>query len=156
MGDPVEYNPVTPYQPQQGIIPGMLTNDSSWLGNSSQSESNFFNNYASPQQPAGSDGYGPSGPPDTTKKNPSAWWKDSENLSTVFQGLSALTSAYLGFQQLKQAKEGFKFQKDAFNKNFANSVSTYNTSLEDRIRGRTSEHTGKEGEVQQYLAAHKL
>lgn len=84
------------------------------------------------------------------------WLGDSRNLSSVFQGISALTDAYLGFAQLRQAKEGLKLQKQAFEANLRNSTQAYNTSLEDRIRGRTSNYEGKENDVQAYLAAHRL
>lgn len=82
------------------------------------------------------------------------WLQDGNNLGTVVQGLGALTNAYLGFKQLSMAKDNLRFQKDAFAKNFANSQQTYNTSLEDRIRGRSS--NPNEADVQAYLAKHKL
>jgi hypothetical protein len=84
------------------------------------------------------------------------WLSNGNNLGTVVQGIGALTSAYLGYQQLKQAKAALGFQKEAFAKNFGNQVATYNTSLEDRIRGRTSDYAGKEQDVQAYLARHSL
>ena len=84
------------------------------------------------------------------------WLSNSQNLGTMFQGLSALTGAYLGFQQLKQAKEGLKLQTRAFEANLANSTQSYNTGLEDRIRGRTSNYEGKENDVNAYLAKNSL
>lgn len=84
------------------------------------------------------------------------WLSNGNNLGTVVQGIGALTNAYLGFRQLSMAKDQLNFQKSSWAKNFANSVSTYNTSLEDRIRGRTSDYAGKENDVQSYLAKHKL
>lgn len=84
------------------------------------------------------------------------WLGNGDNLGTVVQGLGSLTQAYLGFKQLGMAKDQLKHQKDSFNKNFANSQKTYNTSLEDRINGRTSSYDGKESDVKSYLAKHKL
>ena len=84
------------------------------------------------------------------------WFSNGQNLGAVFQGISALTNAYLGFQQLKQAKAGLNFQKDAFKTNLRNSTQTYNTALEDRIRGRTSDYAGKEQDVQSYLSKNSL
>ena len=78
------------------------------------------------------------------------------SVGTMVQGAGALMNAYLGFKNYKLAKEQLGFQKDAFNANLNNSIQTYNTSLEDRIRGRTAAHEGKEGEVQAYLAKHSL
>lgn len=84
------------------------------------------------------------------------WLGDGNNLNTVFQGFQSLTNAYLGYQALKQAKASLAFQKDAFNRNFNNSVKTYNNSLEDRIRGRQSSREASEGDIQSYLSTHRL
>lgn len=84
------------------------------------------------------------------------WLSNGQNLGTVIQGFGTLANAYLGFQQLKNAKANLAFQKDAFNTNLINSTQNYNTSLEDRIRGRTSAYEGKEADVQAYLAKHSL
>lgn len=84
------------------------------------------------------------------------WIGQSNNLNALVNGIGALTSAYLGFQQLKQAKETLGLQKDAFNANLNNSIKTYNTSLEDRIRGRNSSREQTEGDIQSYLSKHSL
>lgn len=84
------------------------------------------------------------------------WLGKDGNLATVFGGIQALGGAYLGFQQLRQAKEALNFQKKAYSTNLANSTKSYNTSLEDRINGRTADYAGKDADVQAYLAAHQL
>ena len=84
------------------------------------------------------------------------WLSNGQNLGTVIQGFGTLANAYMGFQQLKNAKANLAFQKDAYNTNLINSTQNYNTSLEDRIRGRTSAYEGKEADVQAYLAKHSL
>lgn len=84
------------------------------------------------------------------------WFSNGQNLGAVFQGISALTNAYLGFQQLGVAKDSLRFQKDAFQTNLRNSTQSYNTQLEDRIRGRTSDYAGKEADVQAYLDKNRL
>lgn len=84
------------------------------------------------------------------------WLSNGNNLQTVVSGISALGQAWLGFQQLNQAKDALNFQKKAFNINLTNQTKDYNTSLEDRIRGRTADYAGKEADVQKYLAAHSL
>ena len=84
------------------------------------------------------------------------WLGNGQNLSAVMQGIGALTSAWLGYQNLRVAKDQLSFQKDAWSKNYANSTKSYNTSLEDRIRGRTADYAGKENDVQAYLDKHKL
>lgn len=84
------------------------------------------------------------------------WLGNGQNLNAVMQGIGALTSAWLGYQNLRVAKDQLSFQKDAFAKNYGSQVKSYNTSLEDRIRGRTADYTGKEADVQAYLSKHKL
>lgn len=84
------------------------------------------------------------------------WASNGQNLGGLLQGIGALGSAYMGFQQLKAAKEGLDFQKEAFQANLGNSTQAYNTSLEDRIRGRTADYAGKEADVQSYLGEHSL
>ena len=84
------------------------------------------------------------------------WLSNGENLAALVQGLNALSNAWLGRQNLKIARDQLNFQKDAFNKNFANQVRSYNTSLEDRIRGRTADYAGKEADIQAYLDKHRL
>ena len=84
------------------------------------------------------------------------WISDGQNLGAVIQGFGTMAQAYLGWQAMKQAKQQLNFQKEAFNANLNNSISSYNTSLEDKIRGRTSNYEGKEADVQAYLAKHSL
>lgn len=110
-------------------------------------------NYGQPSY-SGIAGFGAQ--PNASGSGGGSWFGRDGNLSTVFQGIQALGGAYLGFQQLKQAKDALKFQKQAYNTNLTNSVQTYNTSLEDRINGRTADYAGKQGDVQTYLAAHSL
>lgn len=85
-----------------------------------------------------------------------SWLSNGNNAGTLVQGLGTLTNAYLGYQQLKQAKQAFGLQKEMANANLVNSIASYNTSLEDRIRGRTADYGGKENDVQSYLAKHSL
>lgn len=79
-----------------------------------------------------------------------------QSIGSVMQGVGSLGSLYTGLQQLGLARDAYKLQKDAYNTNLTNSVSEYNTNLEDKIRGRTSDYSGKEADVQNYLSNHKL
>lgn len=79
-----------------------------------------------------------------------------QGIGTIMQGVGSLGSLYTGLQQLGLARDSYNLQKDAYNTNLANSVSEYNTNLEDKIRGRTSDYSGKEADVQSYLSSHKL
>lgn len=96
------------------------------------------------------------GQPGVSGDGLTGWLGNGQNLGTLVNGLSALSSAWLGYNQLKLAKDQFGFQKEAFQKNFANQTKNYNTSLEDRIRGRTADYAGKESDVQAYLNKHRL
>lgn len=52
------------------------------------------------------------------------------------QGLGTLTGLYTGLKSLGMAKDQFNFQKEIANTNLNNSMSTFNNSLEDRLRTR--------------------
>lgn len=84
------------------------------------------------------------------------WFGRDGNMQTVFGGIQALGGAYLGIQAMKQAKDQLNFQKQAYKTNLVNSTKTYNTSLEDRINGRTADYAGKQADVSAYLSTHKL
>ena len=84
------------------------------------------------------------------------WLSDGRNLGTAIQGFGTLAQAYIGFKQLKAAKDQLNFQKGAFAQNMTNQTQSYNTALEDKIRGRTSNYEGKENDVSSYLAKHSL
>ena len=123
-----------------------------------------FGNWFTPQTEQGLSPFTPGGASQALPMAPAAaesggllgWLGNYQNLGTAVQGLGTLAQAYLGYQGLKQAKEALGLQKEAFNANLNNSIQTYNTSLEDRIRGRTSDYTGKEADVAAYLAKHSL
>lgn len=84
------------------------------------------------------------------------WLGQEGNLGAAVGGINALTSAWMGYKNYQNAKNSLNFQKEAFRKNFANQTQSYNTSLEDRIRGRSSDYNGKEADVQSYLSRHRL
>lgn len=58
------------------------------------------------------------------------------SLQLGLQGLSALSGLYFGNKALGMAEDQFAFQKEMANKNLNNSVTAYNTGLEDRLRSR--------------------
>lgn len=105
---------------------------------------------------AGGNGNWWSGQPGVAGDGVKGWLGNGQNLAAVFQGIGSLTQAYLGFKHLAMAKDAFKLQKEAYRTNLRNSTQTYNTSLEDRIRGRTSNYEGKEEDVNSYLNKNRL
>ena len=88
--------------------------------------------------------------------DPSTGFQSMGIVSPTLQGLGSLFQAWNGMQTLGLAKDQLNFQRNAFNTNLANQRQTYNTALEDRIRGRTSDYAGKEQDVQSYLDKNRL
>ncbi|WQY99715.1 hypothetical protein [Klebsiella phage MY01] len=88
--------------------------------------------------------------------NPETGFQSSGIVSPLAQGLGALFQGWTGMQQLGLARDQLNFQKNAFNTNLRNQSQAYNTALEDRIRGRTSNYEGKEQDVQNYLNQNRL
>lgn len=76
--------------------------------------------------------------------------------NTVLGGVQALGNAWLGFQQLKLGKENLAFQKDAFNKNYANQVRTTNTALLDRQKARYAANPDAYQKPDDYLSQNKV
>lgn len=77
-------------------------------------------------------------------------------ISSGIQGLGSLYGIYNGMKSMSLAKDNFNFQKTAYQTNLRNSTQSYNTALEDRIRGRTSDYAGKEADVAAYLSKNSL
>lgn len=80
--------------------------------------------------------------------------QNGQMLNTVFSGAGSLFGAWNGMRNYGLAKDNFNLQKKAFETNLRNSTKTYNTALEDRIRGRSSEQS--EADIQAYLAKNRL
>ena len=62
-------------------------------------------------------------------------------MQTVSQGLGAFSSLaqiYAGFKAMKLAKDQFKFQKEAWNKNYQAGVKDYENTLKDRWAARSA------------------
>ena len=84
------------------------------------------------------------------------WLGNGDNLNAAVGGIQALTGAYLGFQNLRLAKDNLRFQKDAWQKNYANQAQSYNTALEGRYRARFSARETDEAKIQEYLNRNRL
>lgn len=61
-----------------------------------------------------------------------------QKLSAGMSMAGDLANLWLGYQQNRLARDNFNFQKGVMNTNLANQIASYNTALEDRIRGRYS------------------
>ena len=67
---------------------------------------------------------------------PSKWSTGASTFGSVAQGLSGLASIYLGYQNMKQQKEAFKFNKEVTNTNLNNSITDYNRRLGETLTNR--------------------
>lgn len=72
------------------------------------------------------------------------------------QSIAGIGQMWTGMQNYKLAKDQFNFSKQAYQQNLANQIKSYNTQMEDRLRGRTSDYEGKEEDVQRELDKRKL
>lgn len=78
-------------------------------------------------------------------------------LRTGFQGLSTLGNLWGAFQGNKLARKQFSLASDAYNTNLTNQIKTYNTSLEERIKGRhPTNDVAAQAKADAYIAANKL
>lgn len=84
----------------------------------------------------------------------SSWFsKNKDLISGTFGALQSIGSTVLGYKNYGLAKDQFNFQKEAFNKNYANQVITTNNDLyEQARRRRLADPTAETPE--QYLAKH--
>lgn len=80
---------------------------------------------------------------------PTAW--------TALQGLSTVGNLWGAFQGNKLARKQLSLATDAYNTNLTNQIKSYNTQLEDRIRGRHSPTNAiGQAEADRQIAANKL
>lgn len=82
---------------------------------------------------------------------------NTPTLQTGFQGLATLGNLWGAFQGNKLARKQLALSTDAYNTNLTNSIKSYNTQLEDRIRGRHSPTNAiGQAEATKQIEANKL
>lgn len=82
---------------------------------------------------------------------------NTDTLNTGFKGLATLGNLWGAFQGNKLARKQLALSTDAYNTNLTNSIKSYNTQLEDRIRGRYSPtNTIGQAEATKQIEANKL
>ena len=85
----------------------------------------------------------------------SDWGSKNKDLIAGGVGIAnALANAYFGWKNLGLAKDQFNFQKDSWNKNFANQVSTTNSQLEEQARKRYNASPTTNISPEEYMAKH--
>ena len=72
------------------------------------------------------------------------------------QGAAGLWSAFNGMQQTKLAKQQMANSLNQWNKNYANQVASYNTSLENRHRAAVAAQGESQPDLETYMAKNSL
>lgn len=73
------------------------------------------------------------------------------------KGLAALGNLWGAFQGNKLARKQFSLATDAYNTNLTNQIKSYNTALEERIKGRhPTNDVAAQAKADAYIAANKL
>lgn len=90
-----------------------------------------------------------------TGQGPGFWSKDG-GAGLVLGGVQVLGNLWSSYQAHKMAKEQMAFAREQWDTNLANQTQTYNTALEDRIRGRYAEGVRSDAEVQDEIDRHSL
>lgn len=99
-----------------------------------------------------------SGNPQTNPQmgqGPGFWSKDG-GAGLAIGGVQVLGNLWSSYQANKMAKKQMSFARDQWNTNLANQTQTYNTALEDRIRGRYAEGVRSDSEVQNEINRNSL
>lgn len=85
----------------------------------------------------------------------SDWGSKNKDLINGGVGIAnSLANAYFGWKNLGLAKDQFNFQKESWNKNFANQVQTTNNQLEEQARKRYSNSPTSNITPEEYMAKH--
>lgn len=87
----------------------------------------------------------------------SDWGSKNKDLINGGVGIAnSLANAYFGWKNLGLAKDQFNFQKESWNKNFANQVITTNNQLEEQARKRYSNSPTSNITPEEYMAKHRV
>lgn len=85
------------------------------------------------------------------------WGSKNKDLIAGGVGIAnSLANAYFGWKNMGLAKDQFNFQKDSWNKNFANQVITTNNQLEEQARKRYSNSPTSNMTPEEYMAKHRV
>lgn len=90
-----------------------------------------------------------------TNGNGNFWSKDG-GAGLVLGGVQVLGNLWNSYQAHKIAKEQMAFAREQWDTNLANQTQTYNTALEDRIRGRYAVGERTDAQVQEEVDRHAL
>jgi hypothetical protein len=92
---------------------------------------------------------------DPTGNQQGGW--NTDTLQTGLQGLATIGNLWGAFQGNKLARKQLSLATDAYNTNLTNQIKSYNTQLEDRIRGRYAPtNAAGQAEATRQIEANKL
>lgn len=77
-------------------------------------------------------------------------------IGSLADTIGSFGKLYMGYKANKLAEESLAFQKQSYETNLANQISSYNMALEDRINARTAQKNGTQAEADAYINKHKL
>ncbi len=86
----------------------------------------------------------------------SGFWSKDGGAGLVLGGIQVLGNLWSSYQAHKMAKEQMAFAREQWDTNLENQTQTYNTALEDRIRGRYATGTRTEEQLQGEIDQHSL
>ena len=105
----------------------------------------------------GSYGDAPTFDPIGNQQGGSDFGWNTGTLNTGFKGLATLGNLWGAFQGNKLARKQLSLATDAYNTNLTNSIKSYNTQLEDRIRSRyVYNDKAGQAEADRQIEANKL
>lgn len=81
---------------------------------------------------------------------------NTDTLKLAVGGIGTITSIWNAFQAQKLARDTFEYNKNVTDTNLANSIQSYNTTLEDRIRSRTRVEGGTDQSANDYINRNRL
>ncbi|UAT28907.1 hypothetical protein PP753_gp51 [Dinoroseobacter phage vB_DshP-R7L] len=84
------------------------------------------------------------------------FWSKDGGAGMILGGVQVLGNLWSSFQAHKMAKEQMSFAREQWDTNLANQTKTYNTALEDRIRGRYAAGDRTDEQVQGEIDRHSL
>lgn len=84
------------------------------------------------------------------------FWSRDGGAGLILGGVQVLGNLWNSYQAHKMAKEQMSFAREQWDTNLANQTQTYNTALENRIRGRHAWSGASEAETQSEIERHSL
>lgn len=91
-----------------------------------------------------------------TAQQGSGFWSKDGGAGMILGGVQVLGNLWSSFQAHKMAQKQMDFAREQWDTNLANQTQTYNTALEDRVRGRYAQGTRSESQLTGEIDRHKL